>query len=82
MKRVRKAILLLIRSMAYHLNRLRLYYWSDFKLYELRSVCVMPRLYYRWIYNACLWLVKFRKLRKLADRTIHTIPLNIRFEVA
>ena len=82
MKRMKKAILLPVRSIARHLNRLRLYYWSDIKLYELRAVCVMPRWYYRWLYNTCLWLVEFRKFQRLADRTLHTIPYNVRFEMA
>jgi hypothetical protein len=82
MRRVKKAFLLPLRSVARHANHLELYYWSELKLYELRTLGVMPRWYYRWLYNTCLWLVEFRRFRRLADRAIHTIPLNIRFEVA
>jgi hypothetical protein len=82
MKCIKKAVLLPVRSMAYRWKRQRLYYWADRKLYELRAVCVMPLWYYRWLYHACVWLVEFRKFRRLADRTIHTIPYHVRFEVA
>jgi len=82
MKRMKKAVLLPVRNMAYHWNRLRLYYWADRKLYELRAVCVMPSWYYHWLYHACVWLVAFRKFQRLADRAIHTIPYHVRFEVA
>lgn len=82
MKRMKKAVLLPVRSMAYQLKRMKLYYWSEKKLYELRVVCVMPRCYYRWLYHICIRLVAFKKCRRLADRTIHTIPYHVRFEVA
>ena len=82
MKRIKKAILLPIRSLAYRSNRLRLYYWSEIRLYELRTVCVMPRWYYHWLYHTCLWLVEIRKFQRLADRVIHTIPYRVRFEMA
>ena len=82
MKRIKKAILLPVRNTAYHSGLLRLYYWSDTKLYELCKVSVMPRWYYRWLYNTCVCLVEFRSFQRLAERMIHTIPLNVRFEVA
>jgi hypothetical protein len=82
MKRLKKAALLHIRKMAYQWKRLRLYYWADMQLDELRTVCVMPKWYYRRLYHACLWLVTFRKLQPMANRAIHTIPLHVRFELA
>ncbi len=82
MKRMKKAVLLPVRSMAYQWKRMKLCYWSEKKLYELRAVCVMPRWYYRWLYHACIRLVAFRQCRRLADRAIHTIPYHVRFEVA
>lgn len=82
MKRVKKAILLPVRKMAYRWNRLRLYYWSERELYELRTVNVMPGYYYRWLYHTCMWLVEFRKFQRLANWTIHTIPYHIRFASA
>lgn len=82
MIRIKKAILVTLRSMGYHSNRLRLYYWSEIKLYELRTVYIMPRWYYRWLYHTCEWLVEFSKFRRLADRAIHTIPLHVRFEMS
>lgn len=82
MKPIKKAVLLPVRKIAYQWKCLRLYYWADRKLLELQAVCVMPRWYYRWLYHSCVWLVGFKKFRRLADRAIHTIPYHVRFEVA
>lgn len=82
MKRIRKALLLPVRRVASQSHWTKIYYWSDLKLYELRAVCVMPRWYYRGLYQACLWLVEMRSFRQLADWTIHTIPYQVRFEMA
>ena len=82
MKRLKKAILLPVRKIAYRWNRLRLYYWSNEKLYELRDVDVMPGFYYRWLYYVCMRMVKSSKFRQLANRAIHTIPYHVRFEEA
>jgi len=80
--RVKKAVLQAIRKMAQYAGFLRLYYWSDFTLLQFREVCVMPIIYYRCLYRACMWLVEHRKLKKLANMAIHTIPYHVRFEVA
>lgn len=82
MKRLTKAILLPVRSMARRWNRPRLYYWSESRLFELRDVNVMPQLYYRWLYQLSMSLLGIRKLQRLADRLIHTIPYDIRFYVS
>jgi hypothetical protein len=82
MKRMKKALLLPLRSMAYNWKRLRLFYWADIRLYELRTVCVMPRCYYCWLYQASMSLIKAGKLVGLANRMIHTIPYHVRHEVA
>ncbi|XPS82794.1 uncharacterized protein Dvar_08120 [Desulfosarcina variabilis str. Montpellier] len=82
MKRLTKAVLFPVRIIAYRLNRVRLYYWADRKLYELHAVCVMPFWYYQWLYHACLWGVKFQNFRCLAYRAIHTIPYQVRFQIA
>lgn len=82
MKRLTKAILLPVRSMARRWNRPRLYYWSESKLFELRAVKVMPQFYYRWLYQLSMNLLPIRRLRPLADRLIHTIPYDIRFHMA
>ena len=82
MKRIKKAVLVPLRRMALQWNRMRLYYWADNELYELRSVFVLPTLYYRWLYYFCMRIVEFRKFQRIADRAIHTIPLQIRFFVA
>jgi len=82
MKRLKKAILLPVRNMAYRLNRLHLYYWAEAELFELRTVNVMPSIYYQWLYKLSMSLVRSNKFRRLADRAIHTIPYNIRFNIA
>lgn len=82
MKRLKKALLLPVRYMAYRWNRLHLYYWAEAALFELRAVSVMPSFYYRWLYKMSMSLVRSKKFQRLADRAIHTIPYNIRFNVA
>jgi hypothetical protein len=82
MKRIKKALLLPVRNMAYSRKHLRLFYWADVRLYELRTVCVMPRWYYCWLYHASMNLIKTGKLMRLADRMIHTIPYQVRHEMA
>ena len=82
MKRLKKALLLPVRNLSYRRKYLKLYYWADLKLYELRAVCVMPGWYYRWLYNTCLRLVAFNRLSRLANRAMHTIPYQVRFKMA
>ena len=82
MKRVEKAILPTVRNLAYKMKNDRIYYWSDSRLRKLSSVLVMPRFYYHWLHNVCLKLSEFDALQRLADKLIHTIPLQVRFEVA
>jgi hypothetical protein len=82
MKRLKKAILLPVRSMASRWNRPRLYYWSETRLFELRTVRVMPQFYYRGLYQLSMSLLGIRRFRPLADRLIHTIPYDIRFHMA
>ena len=81
MKHMKKPVLMPDRSLAHRWMRQRLYYWTDRKLYGLLAVCVMPLRYHRWLYYACLWLVEFRKFRRLADWAILTIPYHIRFDM-
>jgi hypothetical protein len=82
MQRLHKAVLLQLRNLAYQWKLLRLYYWADMKVYELRTVCVLPNWYYRRLYHACVWLIGLRKFQRLANRAIHSIPFHVRFELA
>ena len=82
MQRISKIIVLIIRQVTYRLNHLRLYYWCERKLLEWNGISLMPRWYYRCLFNTCIWLVKFARFRKIADHAIHKIPLAIRFEMA
>ena len=82
MNRLKKAALLAVKGISYHVRIMRLYYWSEEELYPLRAVVIMPNVYYRWLYRVCVWMLDFRKFRRLADMAIHTIPYHIRFEMA
>ena len=82
MKRLRKAMLLPVRSLAYRWNRVRLYYWAEKKLSELRQVHVMPTFYYRCLFRFSMRIVHVDRFRRFADKIIHTIPYHVRFNVA
>ncbi len=82
MKRLKKAILLPVRRIAYRWNRLKLYYWADKELYAMRNVAVMPNLYYRWLFRISMRIVHVERFRRLADKAIHTIPYRVRFDLA
>ena len=82
MNRLKKVALLPVNKLSYCVRFLRLYYWSESKLYPLRAVCVMPKFYYCWLYGVCMRMVDIRQFSRLADIAIHTIPYQIRFEVA
>ena len=82
MKRLKKAILMPVRNLAYRWNRPRIYYWVDAELYELRAVNVMPTIYYRILYQLSMKLAESKPFRRLADKAIHTIPYHVRFKVA
>jgi hypothetical protein len=82
MKRIKKALLLPLRNMAYSRKHLRLFYWADMRLYELRMVYIMPRWYYCWIYHTSMSLINAGKLMRLANHMIHTIPYHVRHEMA
>jgi hypothetical protein len=82
MKRVEKAILPLVRKLAHNLKNDTIYYWSDSRLRDISAVMVMPRFYYQWLHKLCLMMAEFNALQGVADTVIHTIPLQVRFEVA
>ena len=82
MKRIKKAALLIVRHIAYKRNMARTYYWAEAEVAELTSVLLMPRCYYRWLFNAGMRLVNVRHCHRLAERVIHSIPYHIRFEMA
>lgn len=82
MNRLKKVLLLPVNRLSYRMRLIRLYYWSEQRLYLLRAVYVLPIFYYRWLYQFCLSMVEMRKCRRMADRLIHTIPYHVRFELA
>lgn len=82
MNRLKKVVLLPVNRLSYRMRLIRLYYWSERRLYLLRAVYVLPIFYYRWLYQLCLVMVESRKCRHMANRVIHTIPYHIRFELA
>ena len=82
MKRLKKAILLQIRAFANRWNRNKIYYWAEWELHQLADVTIMPSTYYKWLFGVSMKLAEYKMTQRLADRAIHTIPLNIRFSVA
>lgn len=82
MKRLMKAYLLLVRKLSARFNSMKLYYWSEQELYALRRVNIMPDFYYRNLYQASMWSLRFRNCRRAANWVIHTIPFHIRFIAA
>ena len=82
MNRLKKVALLPVKRISYRMRLIRLYYWSERRLYLLRAVVVFPIFYYRWLYQLCLLMVESRKYRRMANRIIHTIPYHVRFKVA
>lgn len=82
MERLVKIILMPIRYLSYHMQMLKLYYWSEKKLYPLRAVYALPKWYYRLLYRLCICLIEFSRCRRFANRAIHTIPYSIRFDLA
>lgn len=82
MKRLKKAMLMPLRNLSYRWNHLGVYYWTETRLYELRTVNIMPELYYRWLFRFSMRMVELGRFRRLADRVIHTIPFHIRFTMA
>lgn len=82
MKRFQKVVLMSLRSLSYRWNRLGVYYWTEARLYDLRTVTVMPAWYYRRLFRLSMWMVEFGTFRHMANRVIHTIPLHIRYTVA
>lgn len=82
MNRLKKVVLLPVNRISYRMRLIRLYYWSERRLYLLRAVYVLPIFYYRWLYQLCLLMVESKKGIHMANRVIHTIPYHIRFELA
>jgi hypothetical protein len=82
MQRMKKALFLQVWRLAWHWKNMRLLYWADRNLYELRSVYIMPCWYYLWLYRTCMRLAASGTCLRMADRAIHTIPYHIRFEMA
>lgn len=82
MNRLKKIALLPVNKISYRIGFLRLYYWSEKRLYPLTAVYIFPKFYYRWLYQLCVWMVACKKYRRIANRAIHTIPYHFRFEFA
>lgn len=82
MRRMKKGMLLGLRFIAYHLGYHRLFYWTEKKLFELKSVNAMPDGYYCFLYRVGMRLVQEKKLLRIADWMIHRIPINVRCNLA
>jgi hypothetical protein len=82
MNRLKKFALLPVNKISYRMRLIRLYYWSERRLFLLRAVYVLPVCYYRWLYQLCLFMVESGKCGRMANRVIHSIPFHIRYELA
>ncbi|XPS87436.1 uncharacterized protein Dvar_54540 [Desulfosarcina variabilis str. Montpellier] len=82
MKRMKKAALMSLRYIAVRTDDMRLYTWAEKKLFDMRSINLMPDGYYCLLYRFCMSLVEERKFLKLADWLIHRIPYNVRCTIA
>jgi hypothetical protein len=82
MKRIKKLVLLQIRSLSLRCNQTKLYYWAELKLFELRAVTVLPEFYYRFLFSLSMRLVRMNHFRTIAYKAMHTIPYHIRFNIA
>ena len=82
MKRIKKLVLLQIRSLSLRCNQTKLYYWAELKLFELWAVAVLPEFYYRFLFSLSMRLVRLNHFRTIAYKAMHTIPYHIRFNIA
>ena len=82
MRKLKKAILLMVRTTTHHLNLPRPYYWSEYELSLLVNVYLLPGWYYHGLYHICLWIVRYKAFRRMAGWAIHTIPYHVRFKIA
>ncbi|GAB6906452.1 hypothetical protein DESC_580018 [Desulfosarcina cetonica] len=82
MKRLLKAVLLMVRYAAYRVRYLKLYYWTEKQLFGLKAINPMPDGYYCFMYRLCMRLVREKRLLKFADWLIHRIPYNVRCSLA
>ena len=82
MKRLKKAMLMLIRNSAYRCKCQLLVFWADEKLRSMATVHIMPELYYRLLFFFCMKAIESNRYRKSANWAIHTIPFHLRFKTA
>ena len=82
MKRFRKAILILIRELAYRIKHKKFYYWAELRVFDLRSTNVFSDELYCKLYRLSTSMVEKRKCLKTANWLQHRIPFNIRCYLA
>jgi hypothetical protein len=80
--RIKRLFYVTVRWVSLKANRLKIYYWADAQCYALRTVAIMPMIYYRFLFRICMWLASYDRWGRVANRGIHTIPYHIRFNVA
>ena len=82
MRRLEKSILLGIRFFARHIRYHKIFYWTEKRLFGLRTVNAMPDGYYCFLYRLGMKLVDEKKFLGVADWMIHRIPYNVRCKLA
>lgn len=78
MKRLMKAIALGVRYIASRLRYARIYYWAERRLFDLRSVRILPDRFYCLMFRVCMRWVNERRFLGFADWMIHRIPFDVR----
>jgi hypothetical protein len=78
-KRLKKLFFVVVRKAACRFKKWKIYYWADERCYKLRTVHIMPILFYRTVFKLGMLLANYHRFDRLAYRLIHTVPYNIRF---
>ena len=76
--KIKKAIILPIREIAYRFGFMHIFYWADKNIFELGNIFIMPAWWYIGLFHVCMWALKFRYAHHAADVVIHHIPFSLR----
>ena len=79
MNRLFKLLLLVIEPACTHGRR---YVWCETRLFDLRTVQIMPDWYYQGVYRTAYYFGVKPRTRKFGYWLIHKVPYQIRFRMA
>ena len=78
MKRLSKVYWQAVRRHAHG----RLLVKAECRLFDLRSVVIMPVLWHKMGFRTGMMLVEWKRTRRIADWLVHRVPYNVRFDLA